>query len=526
MKLPSETKDLNSWRAEFDIWITPALGEIQDNERFQQEMESIVDIFETIGAATNNFAKLEDCHPGAIAATFATITAGKTEAEVKAKFQALAATLFLVTGKSDNNTKCQFPLYLRDVARWQQLPRMKRNRKSATIVYQDIPRVLKATNYMEIVASFASEPVQQSRLLQQFISFVLNDESCISQLWAIGHSYFTLKTIQKERDLLTPLVVFQVRGSVSASGGHHPEERLRQRLAEWGLQRELDYNIKDVVLKAEQKTGLSVEAVEAVEAVEETKAARTKTRAYDFVIPFKTPGWTQRIFIQCQFYAGDSGSVSHKNVDQTDISRAYIRSLVPDALFVEYVDGAGYFSALNGDLKTLIAKETTQSFFQVRSAAIRLRREIQQVGFLVPLELEHGILRSNGTITDVRRLLIEDGYSKEEIQRCLEDCTKRNLVTVEDDDKISITAARRPVARRYFLLDVVARCGEAPGNSRNRLTGSLMVPGYGPFYGIKLPLLVSEALSFAPSLREDWSNPEVIAGDISWLCDEGLAMSC
>lgn len=523
MKLPVETLDLNSWLAEFDVWITPSLGEIQDTERFQQEMKTIVDVFEGIGAATNNFAKLEDCRPAAIAETFATITAGKPEAEATAKFQALAATLFLVTGKSDNNTKCQFPLYLRDVARWQKLPRMKRTRKSATIVYQDIPRVLAAKTYMEIVASLGSEPAQQRRLLQQFINFVLKDESCIAQLWAIGHSYFTLKIIQKERDLLTPLVVFQVRGSVSASGGHNPEERLRQRLAEWGLEREFDYNIKDVVLQPEQKTGLSVEAVEAVE---ERQAARTKTRAYDFVIPFQTPGWTPRIFIQGQFYAGDSGSVSHKNVDQTDTARAYILSLVPDARFVEYVDGAGYFSSLNGDLKTLLSKPTTASFFQIRSAAIRLRREIQQVGFLVALELEHGILRSNGTITDVRRLLIEEGYSEGEIQRCLDDCMQRNLVTVEDGGKISMTVERRPVARRYFLLDVVARCGQASGNAQSSLTGSLMVPGYGPLYGIKLPLLVSEALSLAPSLREDWSNPEVITGDISWLSDEGLAMLC
>jgi hypothetical protein len=526
MKVPVETLDLNSWLAEFDVWITPALGEIQDTERFLQEMESIVDVFEAIGAATNNFANLEDCRPATIAETFAKFTEGKTEEEAKAKFQALAATLFLVTGKSDNNTKCQFPLYLRDVARWQQLPRIKRTRKSATLVFQDIPRVLKAKTYMEIVACLGSEPAQQSRLLQQFISFVLKDESCISQLWAIGHSYFTLKRIQKERDLLTPLVVFQVRGSVSASGGHNPEELLRQRFAEWGLQREVDYNIKDVVLKIEQKTALSVEEVEEVEEAEETKAAIKKTRAYDFVIPFKTPGWTPRIFIQCQFYAGDSGSVSHKNVDQTDTSRAYILSLVPDARFVEYVDGAGYFSSLNGDLKTLLSKPTTASFFQVRSAAIRLRRELQQVGFLVPLELEHGILRSNGTITDVRRVLIEEGYTEGEIERCLEDCIQRNLVTVEEGGRISLTAERRRVARRYFLLDVVARCGEAPAADKSRLSGSLMVPGYGPFYGKKLPNIVSEALCLAPSLREDWSNPEVITGDISWLCDQGLAMSC
>ncbi len=525
MKLPTAKLDLTTSLAEFDIWITPSLGEVQDTERFQQEMDSIVEILEVIGAATHNFANLEDCKPKAIAETFIKLLDGNPEQEAKAKLIALAATLFLVTGKSDNNTKCQFPLYLRDVGRWIQLPRIKRIRKSTTIDFQALPRVLKAKNYMELIASLSSYQEYQQRLLEEFISFVLRDESCMSQLWSIGHSYFILKTLQKERDLLTPLVVFQVRGSVSASGGHNPEELLRQRLAEWGLQREVDYNIKDVVLNNENKRGVAVQELEDGEEDGERKVSRTKTRAYDFVIPFQTSGWNPRIFIQCQFYAGDSGSVSHKNVDQTDTSRQYILSLVPEARFLEYVDGAGYFSSLNGDLKTLLSKATTASFFQVRSASIRLRRELQQVGFLVPLELEHAILRSNGTRPNVCRLLLEENYTEQEIERCFADCFQRNLVTIENDGRLSLTDARRTLARRYFLLDVAARYGETPENAQTRLSGSLMVPGYGPFYGMKLPSLVSQALSLAPTLREDWSNPEAIMEDITWLCDEGLAMS-
>ncbi len=155
--------------------------------------------------------------------------------------------------------------------------------------------------------------------------------------------------------------------------------------------------------------------------------------------------------------------------------------MVSDARFVEYVDGAGYFSSLNGDLKTLLSKPTTASFFQVRSAAIRLRRELQQVGFLVPLELEHAIFCSNGTRTNVYQWLIDEAYCEQEIERCLEDCIQRNLVTVEDGDRLSVTVERRTIARRYFLLDVVARCGEAPADNQNRLSRSLMVPGYSPF---------------------------------------------
>ena len=112
---------------------------------------------------------------------------------------------------------------------------------------------------------------------------------------------------------------------------------------------------------------------------ESATIGRRKTRAYDFVRPFNRPGWEQRIFIQCQFYAGDSGSVSHKNVDQTSTSRIKVRSQCAEPVFVEYVDGAGYFASLNGDLKNLLSMDDTTSFFQTRSAAIRLRREFQRI---------------------------------------------------------------------------------------------------------------------------------------------------
>ena len=225
-----------------------------------------------------------------------------------------------------------------------------------------------------------------------------------------------LKEFKKERDLFTPLAIFQVRGSVSATGGHEPEKILRQRLAEWGLQENIDYNTTDVYLTSDNAN------------------TKEKKRAYDFVLPYQTPNWTgnwaKRIFIQCQFYAGDSGSVSHKNLDQTKTSRQYVLKIAPDARFLEYVDGAGYFSSLNGDLKKLLEMPNTRSFFQVRTAAIRLRRELQQIGFLVPLDLEHGILRcSDRTVTSLYEILTEEGYSHQEIDRCWQDCIQRGLIS-------------------------------------------------------------------------------------------------
>jgi DNA (cytosine-5)-methyltransferase 1 len=535
MKLPTVTLDIELQLKEFDIWITPSLGEIQDTERFQKVMNDVVEIFEALTTATDNFNQVDSCNAIPIANTFIQHIEGKEAQEAKKDLEALATVLFLVTGKSDNNSKCQLPLYLRDEAGWDSIPTVKKRGGTSVLSYKKIPRVLKSDSYMKTVADLSKSRDQQQRLLQEFVKFVLKDESCVSQLWSIGHSYTTLKQFHKERDLLAPLVVFQVRGSVSASGGHKPEILLRKRFVEWGLQPGIDFNMTDFVVKPEAGT-IAIKETGRLEEDEEEQLRQTtaqekeepsevkKTRGYDFVLPFKTLGWKPKIFIQSQFYAGDSGSVSHKTIDQTDTSRKYILSFIPDARFIEYVDGAGYFSSLNGDLKKLLSKSTTTSFFQVRSAAIRLRRELEQVGFLVPLSLEQAIARSDGNKNSAEQLLVQAGYSAREISRCLENCIERNLVS-EVNGNLSIQEDRRSLVRRYFLLDVIAQHGR-PADHRGELVGSVIIPGYGPFYGIRLTDLMTESLRLAPGFCNDWSNPEVIMEDINWLCDERLAMLC
>jgi hypothetical protein len=517
VKLPFTQLDTSTSLQEFDVWITPSLGEIKDTERFQREMGRVVQVFDAMGDATDHFSDPGRCDPASIVTAFTRLV-NETDHAPDAILHSLASVLFLVTGKSDNNAKCQFPIYLRDKSGWDSLPAVKLKRGIRTLSSSAIPRVLKAETYMGLVAALGKHPELQEKLLKEFVLFVLSDDTYISQLWSVGRSYFMLKGFGREKDLLAPLVVFQVRGSVAASGGHDPEALLRSRLVEWGLQADVDFNLADAALADLPGLVIPVEG-------EETTRVRVKTRAYDFVLPFRTPGWRPQVFVQCQFYAGDSGSVSHKNVDQTTTSRLSVVALAPDARFVEYVDGAGYFSSLNGDLKTLLAMGTTRSFFQVRSAAIRLRRELQQIGFLVPLEIEHAVLRTDGSAAQVRQVLVEDGYSDAEVTRGLLDSIERHLVIRAASGELSVLPERRATCRRYLLLDLAAIHGSPPARGSGKPTGSLIVPGYGPFHGMKLDDLMRAATDVAPATRGDWSNPVTVLGDIRWLADEGLAMS-
>lgn len=510
MRLPIPARALERDLREFDIWITPSLGEITDTDKFKEELARITLVFEELGRATGNFRDEGHCAPSAIARTFATIADGKPEAERAELFKSLASTLFIVTGKSDNNSKCQFPLFLRDTARWDHLPAVTRRRGAKVVGRTALPRTIKSDDYMDLVAALDSDAAE-ARLLEQFVSFLLSGDDAVRQFWSLGYSYFALKGLGRgyEKNLLSPIVIFKVRGSVSASGGHDPEEFLRTHLASWGLAPDVDFNLADVIIDGAGR------------------GADEKTRAYDFVLPFRTPGWSagwnDRVLMQSQFYAGDSGSVSHKNVDQTKTSRGRVAGLFTGSRFVEYVDGAGYFSSLNSDLRKILAMESTRSFIQIRSAPVRLRRELQDIGFLTPLEIEHAIATDGRDKDSVGARLVADGYAATEVERAISDAVGRGVV-LSAGRSLSIRDDRREIVRRHLLLDVLCMNGRTVIPGTPSATASVLVPGYGPFHGLEMDELVDEAVAAAGILAEDISHSQTFTADVKSLSMQGHCM--
>lgn len=507
MKLPIPNRDLTRDLREFDIWITPSLGEITDTDKFKEELARITRIFEELGQATSNFQDERHCEPRTIAETFANIASGQGKEERAELFKSLASTLYLVTGKSDNNSKCQFPLFLRDIARWESLPSVSRRRGRVITEQIPIPRTIKSDDFMNLVAAIDNSEIE-TRLLEQFISFILMDPDAVRQFWSLGFSYYALKNFRRdyERNLLSPIVIFKVRGSVSASGGHHPEAIMRGYFENWGLIPNEDFNLADVIVDANEQ------------------ARDEKTRAYDFVLPYKTPDWfpqwERRIMVQSQFYAGDSGSVSHKNVDQTKTSRNRVLQKFEDTRFIEYVDGAGYFSSLNSDLRKLLAMETTHSFTQVRSAPIRIRRELQAIGFITPLEIEHAIIKTSGDMSEVGTILLADGYRTEEIVRAIKRATDTGVIQ-QDENKIAVREDRREIVRQYLLLDTLSIHGRTVQPGTTTSLASVLVPGCGPFFGLELDELVNIATQNSGQLREDISHSQTFAADIKALSQRG-----
>jgi hypothetical protein len=96
VRLPPRNANQLDELGEFDIWITPSLGEITETQRFKDELAVIAEIFDLLGAATENFHAIESCEANAIAATFAEFVSGRPVEERSRLLLALASSLFLV----------------------------------------------------------------------------------------------------------------------------------------------------------------------------------------------------------------------------------------------------------------------------------------------------------------------------------------------------------------------------------------------------------------------------------------------
>lgn len=535
LKQQQQTLDQKIW--EFDVWVTPFITDIRSTDRFKHELGLIVEVLDSLCSNghcpidTNRFAAdFVDRIFDHLDTNAHGENAVKTTAIVEKFLTSVSALLFLVTGKSDNNNKCQYPLYLRNQIGWNTIAKLRKSKNKAQIQYEDIPRVLDSASYMTRIAriyvanrelnSNASFKGVAQTLLFQFVNSLLIDEPSRKQLTAFISYYDNAKKIGEDPTILiTPLVMFQVRGSVAASGGHEPEAILRRRMTEWGMVEEVDFNANDVILDVEAGV-----IIETGGDVEDKTPERKKTRAYDFVLPFRTPNWYPRIFIQSQFYAGDSGSVSHKNVDQTATSRRNATTLLAKAwpnsekpVFLEYVDGAGYSASLNGDLKSLLSFDDTANFFQVRSAPIRLRRELQSIGFLTPLELAHAILKCSGSEAAVAVLLEKDGYPASEISRTFQVGVQKRLIELRAG-KWMITEEFMPSVRRHLLLDLIA-CEGREYSTLDNVKGVALVPGYGPYHGLTLSELDSHVKDKFSTV---WGSG--FFGDLEFLCENSFVV--
>lgn len=478
MWLPTVQLSNDEVIAEFDQWVTPSLTKLRESEKFLSQIEALDGVVAGLVHAASTTWDVVDAVGGAV--QDALVEGSGAETRIAAVF----ATLSLVTGQSDNAAKCQYPIWRRRAGE-KLYPRVTRGKVARSLV----PNVVKQVDLArDVVALWRVDPAEALALAESYAAFLLSDAEDKTLLEVLVRSYAAAEahTPNGGRLLLAPLVAFQVRGSVAASGGHGPEAIARDYLAEWGLFALDGFNTTDVVAAnladwLEQQGDTIVVPDAPGRALVADDAEDAKTRAFDFVLPNRSIDWPVRLFVQSQFYAGDSGSVSHKNVDQAGVARTGAAQLFPGARFIELVDGAGYCASLRKDLRHLLFAADTHDFVQLRSIPIRLRRALQQAGVFTPLDVALQVadgatdfesLRSSlAAVSDVARA-----------DRAIEAATAAGWIAQLGDGSFVITTAKESVIRRYSQLDSWVVRGRSL--SDDEIPGALLLPGFGPNWGV------------------------------------------
>lgn len=493
MKLKHHRYSEQERLTEFDTWITPSLGDIKDTIEFKNVVSGLEEGFLSLSTYTNGFANADSCSAYQIAKGII-----ENFNEIKDKESHLTNVfnaILLATGKSDNNLKCQYPIILQRLFGGNEIAAVKKGK----LAKMEIPRDFNMEKAINHFTSLVNHPDLLAPLLKSYIDLLLSDDEYIMQLYSLGKSFQTLSKEGNAKSLLSSIAIFQSRGSLTAKIGHLPEKILRSYMTDWGMKAGSDFNLDDI--NVYDLLGIA-------------KPKNQKIRKFDFIVPYLSKNTGKKLFVQSQFYAGDSGSVSHKVVDQTDASRLLTLKKYPQAVFVEYLDGAGYFSSLNGDLKKMLAKKTTKDFIQIRTAPLKFRRELQDIDFITPLEIEHVVLKGYTSEAEISEYLAKQGYNTDEISRSIDISKNGGILNYKAGD-FSIQEGRKDIVFIYSLLDCIANYGH--DINRNKEKGVLCVPGYGKEWGMNQNTLLE-------TFTKEFPNVEMTAKDllakIQWLIDK------
>ena len=480
--------------SEFDKWITPSLGDIKDSIEFKNIVAGLEEGFRSLSVYTGGFTSVESCSAYHIAEIIITKIPNVKNCEIH--LTNLFNAILLATGKTDNNLKCQYPIFLHRLINGDEIAAVKKGKLTKI----KIPRDFNMEKVIKHFSALTAYPDLLAPLMKSYLYLLLGDENedYVKQLYSLGKSFQILEKEGQSYNLLSTIAIFQSRGSITAKTGHLPEKILREYMVDWGMKDGYDFNLDDI---------------DVYEFLGLTKKKNEKSRKYDFIVPYLSKKEGKKLFVQSQFYAGDSGSVSHKVVDQTDASRQQTLKKYPQAVFVEYLDGAGYFSTLNGDLKKMLAKKSTKEFIQIRTAPLKFRRELQTIDFITPLEIEHALLKGFTSEKDLKKNLLEQGYDLNEIERSLDSCKNNGIINYKDGI-FAIRNERIDISIKYSLLDCIANFGHIV--SINKEKGVLFVPGYANNWGMNQ----NDLLKY---FSQEFPHVEMTAKDllakIQWLID-------
>ena len=83
MKINDYNATLDEKMSEFDMWVTPSLGEIRDTPQFRVNLEQLKKGFDYMADITENFADVSHCSSSALAVNVLSYLSGENDDTAK-----------------------------------------------------------------------------------------------------------------------------------------------------------------------------------------------------------------------------------------------------------------------------------------------------------------------------------------------------------------------------------------------------------------------------------------------------------
>ena len=98
MKINDYSATLDEKMSEFDMWVTPSLGEIRDTPQFRTNLEQLKKGFDYMADIAANFADVSHCSSSALATNVLTYLSDKDDGTAKDILDSICNVLLLATG--------------------------------------------------------------------------------------------------------------------------------------------------------------------------------------------------------------------------------------------------------------------------------------------------------------------------------------------------------------------------------------------------------------------------------------------
>ena len=112
----------------------------------------------------------------------------------------------------------------------------------------------------------------------------------------------------------------------------------------------------------------------------------------------------------------------------------------------------------------------------------------------------------------------KEGYHEKEISRSIDQSIKEGNI-IESKNRISVSLPRMEIIRRYLLLNIAANYSAVLRS--DQLAGKVLLPGYGPFFGISLNKLADAAIECSTIFKSSYASSSSFLSDVNWLSEKG-----